>query len=322
VAGPVWPGRAVAGPVGRTAPPQIGRGRRGCDPLVATYPPIRPGAAGWASGIPAGSPLPRGSFWPSPFSFGAPRPADSDTPLPGRPPSRLSGESPRPGPPPRWRRGPLGWKPRVSRSALSQATTRWPVRAPQGVRGPPLQPFPSYSGSLPLSLAMVFTGPSPVDAGYCAESYSPWLTWPPHRPRQGSEDTRRGSPVRARYLLPSRLHTLAAALFSPFPLRGSGARGTPARDGRAGPQAGQLGAERGFHPPRYRPSYRAPQVIRSIREPRGPSRFPWSAGLPVSLRPLSPRDDLSTGLLRTRHRGMRSLHAAARSRTGFPTLSP
>jgi hypothetical protein len=122
VAGPVWPGRAVAGPVGRTAPPQIGRGRRGCDPLVATYPPIRPGAAGWASGIPAGSPLPRGSFWPSPFSFGAPRPADSDTPLPGRPPSRLSGESPRPGPPPRQRRGPLGVEaPRVSRSALSQA---------------------------------------------------------------------------------------------------------------------------------------------------------------------------------------------------------
>jgi hypothetical protein len=101
---PTWPGTAVA--VTLWWPPTL---------------PLRPGAAGWASGIPAGSPLPRGSFWPSPFSFGAPRPADSDTPLPGRPPSRLSGESPRPGPPPRWRRGPLGWKPRVSRSALSQA---------------------------------------------------------------------------------------------------------------------------------------------------------------------------------------------------------
>jgi hypothetical protein len=32
---------------------------------------------------------------------------------------------------------------------------------------------PSYWPGLPLSLAMVFTGPSPVDAGYCAESYSP-----------------------------------------------------------------------------------------------------------------------------------------------------
>jgi hypothetical protein len=58
----------VAGPVGRTPPPQIGRGRRGCGALVATYPPIRPGAAGWASGIPARSPLP--TLWirgPRPF---------------------------------------------------------------------------------------------------------------------------------------------------------------------------------------------------------------------------------------------------------------
>jgi hypothetical protein len=66
VAGPVWPGRAVADPVGRVTPPQIGRGRRGCG-RGGHHPPIRPGAAGWASGIPAGSPLPRGSFWPSPF---------------------------------------------------------------------------------------------------------------------------------------------------------------------------------------------------------------------------------------------------------------
>ncbi len=39
VAGPVWPGRAVADPIGRVTPPQIGRGRRGCGRLVATTLP-------------------------------------------------------------------------------------------------------------------------------------------------------------------------------------------------------------------------------------------------------------------------------------------
>jgi len=253
--GTYWPGL-----LGRRA--HLARDGRGCGALVATYPPIRPGAAGWASGIPAGSPLPRGSFWPSPFLRSSTPRRFRYSPS-GEASFPLSGESlEAQGPPPRWRRGPLGWKPRVSRSALSQATTRWPVRAPQGVRGPPLQPFPSYSGSLPLSLAMVFAGPSRGQTPRYGTGYSPRLTWPRHRSRQSSEGiTRRGSPVRAWYALPSRLHALAAALFSPFPLRGSKARGTPARDGRAGPQAGQLGAEREFHPPRYRPSYRAPRVM-------------------------------------------------------------
>ena len=119
VAGPVWPGRAVAGPVGRTAPPQIGRGRRGCGPLVATHPPIRPGAAGWASGIPAGSSLPTPWIRGLRPSFGAPRPADSDTPLPGRPPSRRRGRASRL----------KALPPLVPRPALRVEAPRVPVQA-------------------------------------------------------------------------------------------------------------------------------------------------------------------------------------------------
>jgi hypothetical protein len=80
VAGPVWPGRAVAGPVGRTAP-WLWR-------FGGHHPPLRPGAASWASGIPAGSSLPTPWIRGPRHSFGASRPADSDTPLPGRPSSR------------------------------------------------------------------------------------------------------------------------------------------------------------------------------------------------------------------------------------------
>ncbi len=76
VAGPVWPGRAVADPVGRVTPPQIGRGRRGCG-RGGHHPPIRPGAAGWASGIPAGSPLPTLWIRGLRHSFGASRSATS-----------------------------------------------------------------------------------------------------------------------------------------------------------------------------------------------------------------------------------------------------
>jgi hypothetical protein len=55
VADPGRPGRAVAGPVGRTAPPQIGRGRRGCG-RGGHHPPLRPGAAGVSPSRPARPP--------------------------------------------------------------------------------------------------------------------------------------------------------------------------------------------------------------------------------------------------------------------------
>jgi hypothetical protein len=66
---------------------------------------------------------------------------------------------------------------------------------------------------------------------------------------------------------------------SPYEVPELGVR--PARDGRAGPQAGQLGAERGSHPPRYTPSYRAPRVMFSpvagppdLPQPPATSRWP------------------------------------------------
>jgi hypothetical protein len=95
--GTYWPGL-----LGRRA--HLARDGRGCGALVATYPPIRPGAAGWASGIPAGSPLPRGPFWPSPFLRGSTPRRFRYSPS-GEASFPLSGESPRPGPPPSWRRG-------------------------------------------------------------------------------------------------------------------------------------------------------------------------------------------------------------------------
>ena len=191
VVGPVRSDHTVAGPVGRTAPPQIGRGRRGCGPLVATTLPLgreRPaGPPGSRRGVPS---PPRGSFWPSPFSFAAPRPADSDTPLPvpGRPPSRLSWES-RGSPPPSWRRGPLGVEsPRVSRSALSQAAGlpggrfvhRRGYGVPQSAAIPVLlrqsPPLPHHGFRRPLARSTPRYG----------TEYSPRLTCVPHRPRQGS----------------------------------------------------------------------------------------------------------------------------------------
>jgi hypothetical protein len=122
---PTWPGTAVA--VALWWPPTL--------PLGRERPAGPPGSR-------RGVPSPVDPFGPRP-SFGAPRPADSDTPLPGRPPSRV-GESPRPGPPPKL-------VPRPPGSGISQGkpvraflatAQRQRVRAPQGVRGPPLQPFP------------------------------------------------------------------------------------------------------------------------------------------------------------------------------------
>jgi hypothetical protein len=97
----------------------------------------------------------------------------------------------------------------------------------------------------------------------------------PSSPRQAQDDTRRGSPVRAWYALPSRLHARAVALFSPFPLRGSGARGTPAHASRAGPQAGQLGEGRELHPPLFGLAIVGPRLSGPYGSPYGlPPVFP------------------------------------------------
>jgi len=101
--GTYWPGL-----LGRRA--HLARDGRGCGALVATHPPLRPGAAGWASGIPAGSPLPRGSFWPSPFLRGSTPRRFRYSPS-GEAFFPLSGKGPRPGPPPKGAEAPWAGNP-------------------------------------------------------------------------------------------------------------------------------------------------------------------------------------------------------------------
>jgi hypothetical protein len=246
------------------APTPLARGR-GASPLFRRWPsrglpraprPIsQPGdGCGWSSrpdralplgrerpagppGSRRGVPSPVDPFGPRP-SFGAPRPADSDTPLPGRPFSRCRGRAQGQALPPRVPRPPGRETQGKPVRAFLATAQRQRVRAPQGVRGPPPQPFPlvlarspplprrSFPGSLPRSRPRYCTAVLPT-ANARPSSPPPWLrttrgevpalergtgTFPPSRPRR--------------------------PLSRPFPLRGSGARGTPARDGRAGPQAG------------------------------------------------------------------------------------
>jgi hypothetical protein len=196
-------------PSGRTPPPQIGRGRRGCG-RGGHHPPLRPGAAGVSPSRPArppGLPDPAGIRR---FRKGVHRPMYFLHSPSGEASFPWGRAEAQPSPPlaPR----PPGLETQGKPVCPFASHLWWPVRAPQEVQGPPLQPFPSYSGSLLLSLAMVFTGPSPVDAGYCAESYSPWLTWPRHRPRQGSEASRGEVP-------PLERGTCCLPAFTPIPSR-------------------------------------------------------------------------------------------------------
>jgi len=95
----------------------------------------------------------------------------------------------------------------------------------------------------------------------------------PSSPPPELRTTRGGAPPleRGTCCLPA-FTPIPSRFLLPFSLRGSAARDTPARDGRAGPQAGQLGAERGSHPPRYTPSYRAPRDVSPVA---GPPDLPW-----------------------------------------------
>jgi hypothetical protein len=219
------------------------------------------------------------------------------------------GESPRPSPPLAPRPPGLETQGRPVCPFASHRFSRWPVRAPQGVRGPPLQPFPSYSGSLPRFLTMVFTGPSPVNAGYCAESYSPWLTClviapaKAQRTREAAPPLERGTRCLPAFTpLPSRFFRL-----SPYEVPELGVR--PARDRQGRTPGGATRRREGVSPSPVRPSYSAPRVVPV-------------AGPPVSLSPLLRHRNLSTGRRRTRHRGMCSLCPAGGTCTPFPTLSP
>ena len=146
----------------------------------------------------------------------ASRPRTSDTlrysTFPSGSLSRLSGRGQPP--PPKRCRGPLGWKP--------QGKPVCPFLRPEGRgsttagTGPPPQLPPSYSGSLPLSRAGFSPPPQGVQAPLRQrvlptahrDPFSPAATGPGSRPR--------GSPVRPRYLPPSRLR-YALAAHTPFP---------------------------------------------------------------------------------------------------------
>ena len=219
-------------------------------------------------------------------------------------------------PPPKRCRGPLGWKP--------QSKPVCPFLRPEGRgsttagTGPPPQLPPSYSGSLPLSRAGFSPPPREAWPPYAARllptahlsPFVPAATGPGSRPR--------GSPVRPRYLPPSRLrYALAACVaLSPYEVPELGV--LQARPGLHGPQAG--GSEqRGSRTP----PVTGLAVVRPRLSGAGlPSRFPWSAGPPVSLSPLVPRGTLSTGLLRTRDRAMGSPHPVGGTCTHFPAVSP
>jgi hypothetical protein len=121
---PTWPGTAVA--VALWWPPTL--------PLGRERPAGPPGSR-------RGVPSPVDPFGPGP-SFGAPRPADSDTPLPGRPFSRCRGRAQGQALPPRVPRPPGRETQGKPVRAFLATAQRQRVRAPQGVRGPPLQPFP------------------------------------------------------------------------------------------------------------------------------------------------------------------------------------
>lgn len=222
-------------------------------------------------------------------------------------------------PPPKRCRGPLGWKPQGKpvRAFLHPANAGQ-VRAPHGVRGPPRSRSPSYSPGLPLSRAGFSPPPQGVQAPLRQRvlptahlsPFVPAATGPGSRPR--------GSPVRPRYLPPSRLrYALAACVaLSPYEVPELGV--LRARPGLHGPQAG--GSEQ-------RGSRTPPVTGLAIVRPRLsgaglPSRFPWSAGPPVSLSPLVPRGTLSTGLLRTRDGAMGSPHPVGGPFTHFPAVSP
>lgn len=134
---------------------------------------------------------------------------------------------------------------------------------------------------------------------------------PSHRPRcHGSGRTGREVPTLGPAtcrLPPTVLPMLPDSAFPPTRFHSSGYSSRSIGDPL---QAGGFGAERELHPPRYRPSYRAP-----------PIGF-GSAGHPIALSPLVSRDTLSTGLLRTRHRAMGSPYPAGGTRTPFPRSSP
>jgi hypothetical protein len=123
---------------------------------------------------------------------------------------------------------------------------------------------------------MVFTGPSPVDAGYCAESYSPWLTWPRRRSRQSSEASRGEVPALergTRTFPPSHPYRPVFFAFPPTRSQSSGyvRHETAGQDPRRGARRRE-----GVSPSPVRPSYRGLPCWQGGRPGRSP---PWAYAL-------------------------------------------
>jgi hypothetical protein len=217
---PTWPGTAVA--VALWWPPTL--------PLGRERPAGPPGSR-------RGVPSPVDPFGPRP-SFGAPRPADSDTPLPGRPFSRCRGRAQGQALPPRVPRPP---------GLETQGKPVCPFASPRiavagsctaGGTGPPTAAIPVLLRQSPPLPRHGFHWPLAGRCRLLCQELLPMANVASSTPPPRLRTTRGEVPALGRgtrTFPPSRPRR---PLSRPFPLRGSGARGTPARDGGAGPQAG------------------------------------------------------------------------------------
>ena len=183
--------------------------------------------------------------------------------------------------PPSGAESPWGGRPRASRSGLSYIPRTRARFAHRMGYGAPHAAVPRRTRPVSPSRAPGFRRRLRGSKPPYASGYSPRLTRPPSSLLPQVRDPGREVPPldRGTCRLPPSLRP--GRLRGPFPLRGSGARGTPGTARTSRTPGGRLGAGRGSHPPRYRPSCRAPQVMASLvsgasslPQPPGASRHP------------------------------------------------
>ena len=178
-----------------------------------------------------------------------------DSRFPGRPPSRLSGEGPRPGPPPSDAEAP--WvdsqgKPVPPFLGLS-------ARFHRGGYGAPTEASPLVLGRSPPLTHPGFRRPLgfPTAPGTPRGSRASFIA-----PARAQEDALRGSRVRSGYAPPCRLRYVQDAFFALSPYEVPELGVLQARPGFHGPQAGWFGEEREFHPPLFDLAIVGPPVVR------------------------------------------------------------
>ena len=159
--------------------------------------------------------------------------------------------------------------------AFLATAQRQRVRAPQGVRGPPPQPFPLVLARSPPLPRHGFRRPLARSNAALRHRVLPTANARPSSPPPRLRTTRGEVPALergTRTFPPSRPRR---PLSRPFPLRGSGARGTPAREAGQDPRRGARRRE-GVAPSPVRPSYRGPPCWQGGRPGRSP---PWAYAL-------------------------------------------